>query len=442
MGLISDSVIKHVPVRAAVESLVQLFADSPEPNFQVRLWDGTIWGAKDNPRFTLVLKNPNVLRQMIVSPSELTLGECYIHDELDVEGDIEAAVQMGDYLLAQERRSLPASLRLASIVGKLPARHTESASEEANPDWNSPHSRERDRRAISYHYDLPPEFFALWLDERRIYSCGYFENPDCDLNRAQLRKLDYICRKLRLRPGDRLLDIGCGWGGMLIHAASRYGVQALGITLSVRQAEVARQRIRDRGLNYRCRVEVCDYRDLELGEQFDKISSIGMFEHVGERQLPEYFARVQGLLRSGGVFVNTGISASATYQRIGASFIDHYVFPDGELVPISTGLLAAEKCNLEVRDLESLREHYALTLRHWLRRLEAKAEEATQLTNQETYRIWRLYIAASVHAFSIGRVNLYQTLLVKPLRGFSGVPLTRADWYREWPAEPEAQAGL
>jgi cyclopropane-fatty-acyl-phospholipid synthase len=264
------------------------------------------------------------------------------------------------------------------------------------------------------------------------YSCAYFEDEKSDLNVAQVRKLDYICRKLRLRPGERLLDIGCGWGGLLAHAAAHYGVQALGITLSVRQAEVARQRIRELGLNDRCRVEVCDYRGLKLEEQFDKISSIGMSEHVGERQLAEYFSRAWHLLRSGGVFINTGTAASATYKRSGPSFIDRYVFPDGELDPISTSLHAAEASNLEVRDVESLREHYALTLRHSVRRPEANAEAASRLTNQMTYRIWRLYMAASVHAFSSGRMNLYEAVFAKPLRGASGMSLTRSDWYREW----------
>jgi cyclopropane-fatty-acyl-phospholipid synthase len=417
MSLISDSVLRHVPGRAALESLGQAFADYPQPNFRVRLWDGATWGASENPRFTLVVKHPNALRQMFLSPSELTLGECYVRDQLDVEGDMEAAVEMGEYLLAQEPRSLPASLTLANIMGKIPGWQAESDRETAEDPSSALHSQERDRQAISYHYDLPAEFFALWLDERRMYSCAYFEDKECDLDTAQRRKLDYLCRKLRLRSGERLLDIGCGWGGLMIHAAAHYGVQALGITLSVPQAEVARQRIREVGLNDRCRVELCDYRDLELEEQFDKISSIGMFEHVGETQLPEYFSRVWHLLRSGGVFINSGISASFTYRRRGPSFIDRYVFPDGDLVPVSTSLHAAEMCNFEVRDVESLREHYALTLRHWVRRLEANSEDAIRVTNPMTYRIWRLYMAASAHAFSTGRINLHHALLFKPRQG-------------------------
>jgi cyclopropane-fatty-acyl-phospholipid synthase len=435
MGLISDSITRHVPVRATLESLAQVFADCPKPDFRVRLWDGTSWSGSETPRFTLVVKHPNALRQMFDSPNELTLGECYIHDELDVEGDIEAAIEMADYLLAHDRHSLPASLWLASIVGKIPLRHAECDRQKVDGNSDTVHSRERDRQAIRYHYDLPPEFFALWLDRYKVYSCAYFQTRESDLDTAQFHKLDYLCRKLRLRPGERLLDIGCGWGGMLTHAASHYGVEALGITLSVRQAEVARQCIQELGLNDRCRVEVCDYRDFELEQQFDKISSIGMFEHVGEAHLPEYFSRVWRLLRTGGIFVNTGVSTSATYQRRGPSFIDRYVFPDGELVPISTALRAAEMCDFEVRDVESLREHYALTLRHWVRRLEAHAEEAERLTSQMTYRIWRLYMAASAHAFSTGRVNLYHALFIKPLRGASGMPLIRADWYRNGSAE-------
>lgn len=427
MGLISDSLSRYVSVRATLESIALIFTHYPQPDFRIQLWDGTGWGATVNARFTLVIKHPDALRKMFASPDELSLGECYICDELDVEGDMEAAVGMGDYLLAQESRALPASLRFASMVGKLPGRR---AAPEGIDDCRALHSRERDRRAISYHYDLPPEFFALWLDERRIYSCAYFENRDLDLDAAQREKLDYVCRKLRLRRGERLLDIGCGWGGMLVHAASHYGVEALGITLSARQAQIARERIRELGLNDRCRVELCDYRDLELEGQFDKISSIGMFEHVGEAQLPEYFSRIWQALRPGGVFLNTGISASTSYLRRGSSFIDRYVFPDGELVPISASLHAAEACNFEVRDVESLREHYTLTLRQWVRRLEANAEEAIRITDQRTYRIWRLYMAASAHAFSTGRINMYHALLVKPRSGESGMPLTRSDWYR------------
>jgi cyclopropane-fatty-acyl-phospholipid synthase len=263
-----------------------------------------------------------------------------------------------------------------------------------------------------------------------VYSCAYFAKPEEDLDTAQVRKLDYICRKLRLRPGERLLDIGCGWGGLIMHAAAQYGVEAVGITLSVPQAELARKRLHESELNNRCRVEVCDYRDLETNQQYDKIVSVGMFEHVGEELLPEYFRRACRLLRPGGVFLNHGIAYSANYRRRGPSFTDRYVFPDGELLPISTSLRAAELSGFEVRDVESLREHYALTLHHWVRRLEARAEEARCITNDATYRIWRLYMAGAAHGFRTGRLNLYQTLLARPRHGDSGLPLTREDWYR------------
>ncbi|MGA7294654.1 MAG: cyclopropane-fatty-acyl-phospholipid synthase family protein [Terriglobales bacterium] len=306
--------------------------------------------------------------------------------------------------------------------------HTHKNWEPAN-FRGSVHSRDRDRQAVSYHYDLPADFYALWLDQRMVYSCAYFATLEEDLNSAQERKLDYICRKLRLRQGDRLLDIGCGWGGLIMHAVAHYGVEAVGITLSVPQAELAQQRVRESGLSNRCCVEVSDYRDIQLGQPYDKIVSVGMCEHVGEAFLPEYFSRMYELLRPGGVFLNHGIAYSSTYRRQGPSFSDRYVFPDADIIPINATIRAAEVSGFEVRDLESLREHYALTLNHWVRCLEAQAEEARRITDDRTYRIWRLYMAGSAHGFHTGRLNVYQTLLAKPT-GDSGLPLTREDWYR------------
>ncbi|MGA8866287.1 MAG: cyclopropane-fatty-acyl-phospholipid synthase family protein [Candidatus Sulfotelmatobacter sp.] len=431
MGLIASSVFKQAPVQFGVELLSELLADFPGSNFRVRLWDGTTLGS-GQPRFTLVLKHPGALRAMFLSPTELTLGESYIFDDLDIEGDIEAAFDLADYLLGRGSHHLRQSLHLGSVLRNLPVKESLASRRPMSNLPGSAHTRDRDRLAISFHYDLPPGFFALWLDQRMVYSSAYFtSSEETDLDAAQRRKLDYICRKLRLRSGDRLLDIGCGWGGLLLHAASHYGARTLGITLSVRQAEVARQRIRDSGLNNRCRVEVCDYRDLEFDQQFDKIVSVGMFEHVGEAQLPKYFSQAWELLRPGGTFVNAGIAESATYHRQGPSFIDRYVFPDGELVPLHASLGAAENCGFEVRDVESQREHYALTLHHWVRRLEAHAEQAKRMTDETTYRVWRLYMAASAHRFRTAKMNLYQILLTKPVNGDSGMPLTRADWYSD-----------
>jgi cyclopropane-fatty-acyl-phospholipid synthase len=413
----------------SLEFLDALLADYPKGDLQVRLWDGKIWGPQKQPRFTLVLKHPGALRAMFLSPSELALGEAYIHDDFDIEGDIEAAFDLAGHLLSREF-TLRESFSLGKRLHKLPAVDHQDIGRQAASLSGAIHSKERDRHAISYHYDLPPEFYALWLDSRMVYSCAYFATEEEDLETAQIRKLDYICRKLRLQPGERLLDIGCGWGGLVMHAAAHYGVEAVGITLSVPQAEVTRQRLRAAGLNDRCRVEVADYRDTNHGQQYDKIVSVGMFEHVGEALLPEYFRRAWDLLRPGGVFLNHGIAYSATYRRRGPSFVDHYVFPDGDILPISTSLRAAELSGFEVRDVESLREHYALTLRHWVRRLEANAEEARRITDDKTYRIWRLYMAGSAHGFRTGRLNLFQALLTKPLRGKSGLPLTREDWYR------------
>ena len=420
-------------VQTTLSLLQDLLGSSPERNFAVRLWNGTLWrpepASEEPPRFTLVLQHPGALRKMFLPPNELTLGEAFIYNDFDIEGSVEAAFALGDQIM-DERWGKMAQVRYGKRLLSLPNTGQPRPGGTAAKLRGSLHSKERDRQAITYHYDRSNDFYALWLDRRMVYSCAYFATLDDDLDTAQERKLDYICRKLRLQPGERLLDIGCGWGGLVMFAAQHYGVEAYGITLSQQQAELAQKRIAEAGLSERCRVEVRDYRDVNEEHSFDKIVSVGMFEHVGQALLPTYFRQALHLLRPGGVFLNHGIASVITDppQRESA-FNQRYVFPDGELVPISTTLRAAETSGFEVRDVESLREHYALTLRHWVRRLESHADEARQLTSDVTYRIWRIYMSASIHAFLTGGVNIYQTLLAKPNHGDSHLPLTRADWY-------------
>lgn len=415
-------------VLTSIQFLNALTGGYRQKNFAVRLWNGTLWGEIHQPRFTLTLKHSGALRNMFMSPNELILGEAFIYDDFDIEGDIEGVFDLADFLLSQDY-SISRKLKFGSLLAALPKATGQNDHQRGADLRGKMHSTERDREAVRYHYDISNDFYSLWLDRSMVYSCAYFKSAEDDLDTTQTRKLDYICKKLRLRPGDRILDLGCGWGGLLMHAAKHYGVDASGITLSLAQAELARERIRIAGLEDRCKVEVCDYRRLDPSQRYDKIVSVGMFEHVGEKLLPEYFSRAWDCLRPGGIFLNQGIAASATFQSRGPSFIDKYVFPDGELVSLNATVRAAEACGFEVRDVESLREHYALTLRHWVRRLEAKAEEAQKIASDIAYRIWRLYMSGSAHGFKTGRLNLYQILLSKPENGNSQLPLTREDWY-------------
>ena len=413
-------------------SLVQeLLAGVHPRDFAVRLWNGD--ALEEEPgrprRFTLVLKHPGALRAMALSPSELSLGEAYLYDDFDIEGDIGSAVTLADHLV-RPSHSLSARLRLARRLLALPSPARPRAVRPSDRLRGLRHSRSRDRGAVTYHYDVSNDFYSLWLDGRMVYSCAYFASPGEDLDAAQERKLEYICRKLRLQGGERLLDIGCGWGGLVLHAALRHGVEAAGITLSRPQAEFANERIRAAGEADRCRVDVLDYRDIDGPESFDKLVSVGMFEHVGESRLAEYFERAFRLLRPGGLFLNHGIACNPALSPVsGPSFSDHYVFPDGELVPLSVTLRAAETAGFEVRDVESLREHYVLTLESWVRRLEARRDKAIRAVGELKYRLWRLYMAGAAHRFRTGRNNVYQALLLKPDRGRSGLPLSRADWY-------------
>lgn len=435
----------HVAADGARAVLALLFGPPGERAYAIRYWDGT----EDRPAggrrpvFTLVVRTPGALRRMLLPPSELRFGEAYIRGDIDIEGDLEQAAAVGERL----RERLGAPRLLARALPGLLALPRDPAPERARRRraglslLGRRHSRRRDREAVRSHYDLGNEFYSLWLDRRMVYSCAYFPTGTEDLDAAQTAKLDHLCRKLRLAPGERLLDIGCGWGGLVRYAAAHYGVEALGITLSERQAELANARILSEGLEERCRVEVRDYRDFPAGTTFDKVVSVGMFEHVGHAQLPTYFREAARLTRPGGLFLNHGIvRAPDRVRSLGkrlsdvlwrrGQFIERYVFPDGELVPLAEAVRTGEEAGLEVRDVEALREHYALTLRHWVRRLEDARPMVESLVGAQTYRVWRLYMAASAHAFASGRLNLAQVLFAKPdANGRAGMPRTRADLY-------------
>jgi cyclopropane-fatty-acyl-phospholipid synthase len=417
---------------ATLEVLERLFAGY-DRDFAVRLWDGTRVepAAGRSARFTLVLNHEGSLRRMLRDPRrlQLSLADAFLNDDVDVEGDLEAIFPLADFLLKERRWGPREQLWAARAVRALPSADGWNDLRERPRLNGARDSADRLAQAVQYHYDLDPEFYGLFLDSRFVYTCAYFADRDEDIDTAQLRKLDYVCRKLRLEPGERLLDIGCGWGALVMRAVERYGVAALGVTLSASQAELANARIRAAGLHDRCRVEVRDYR--EVNGPFDKVSSIGMFEHLSEQGLAEYFEHVFAQLRPGGAFLNHGIGERyGKVRRRGGSFFMTYLFPDCALLPISTPTRLAEVAGFEVRDVESLREHYALTARTWRRRLEANHDRAVAVANEALYRVWRLGMAAFAWGQDTGELNLWQMLLVKPgVDGAAGLPLQRADWY-------------
>jgi len=403
-----------------------LFGRDFARTFGVELWDGSRVDAAEGPRFTLKLNAPHALRAALLPPLDLSPGRAFVENWIDIAGDVEAAIDaLEGAIEAFPRARLPAMLAQLLLLPKPP----EPAGEGAQLNGRR-HSKKRDAEAIGFHYDQPIAFYRSFLDERMVYSCAYWDDGVGTLDDAQLAKLDYTLRKVRLRPGERLLDIGCGWGALVVRAAQQFGAHALGITLSRSQYEEAQRRIAAAGVGDRVRVELRDYRDLR-GETFDKIVSVGMVEHVGRERLATYFQTAYSALRDGGLFLNHGIaqqSRDGKGYRV-SGFMDRYVFPDGDLVSVDATLRGAEAAGFEIRDVENLREHYARTLRAWAANLEARRDEVIAATDERTYRIWKLYMSGSAHNFLRGQMGLFQTLLAKADGGPGPVPATRRDLY-------------
>jgi cyclopropane-fatty-acyl-phospholipid synthase len=412
-----------VTVARALEAVL-----GPDLPIAVRAYDGSRLGPADAPA-TLLVRSPVVFRRLITAPGELGLGRAYVADELDVEGDLYAALaalrdRFPD-LRAFGPRQWAEVLRLAGSSALRTGFGALAVPPEEARLGGVRHSKERDAAAIAHHYDVSNAFYRIVLGPSMTYSCAVWERGDVTLEDAQAAKYELVCRKLGLEPGMRLLDVGCGWGGMVVHAAANHGVRAVGVTLSRRQAEWAEKAVAEAGLADRVEIRYQDYRDVRDGP-FDAISSIGMFEHVGLSQLRVYFGGLRRLLRPGGRLLNHAIARPPNAGRTRFqpnSFIDRYVFPDGELHEVGSVVSTMQGTGFEVRHAESLREHYALTLRAWVSNLEASWDEAVAEVGPGRARVWRLYMAASALNFEAGRTQVHQVLAVRSDGGRSGLPL-------------------
>ncbi len=378
---------------------------------RVVLWNGQQldFGNFAVPQVTLHVKGESALPYLL-APSLDNLGEAYVKGKIDIEGKLTDIINIG-YSLA--RNSVTRSDKLARVRRYFS------------------HTRKSDKKSIEYHYDVSNDFYRLWLDPNMVYSCAYFENGDEDLATAQLKKIDHILTKIQLQPGQTLLDIGCGWGALVIRAAQKYGAKCVGVTLSENQFALATERIKAAGLENQIEIRLQDYRDL-TGE-FDRITSVGMFEHVGRKNLPGYFAKIRALLKEDGVAMNHGITStdynSGETALGGGEFIDKYVFPDGELPHIGLALEAAQQGGLEAVDVENLRRHYARTLHFWADKFEDVADQAHALVSEEQFRIWRVYLAGCAYAFENDDVAIYQIVCRRAGRHADTLPWSRRYMY-------------
>ena len=374
---------------------------------RIQLWNGAVADLGASPAVMLTVPKVSALRYLL-NPSLDSLGHAYVEREIEVEGRVKDIVEVAARLAAHGPNTKKPPRRGPRMI-----RHT----------------RKIDAQAIAYHYDVSNEFYSLWLDRNMVYSCSYFRSPEDSLEDAQMQKIDHILTKLRVQPGDRLLDIGCGWGALIMRAVEKFGAKSLGITLSQNQYELAQERIAAAGLDDRCEVRIEDYRDVT--GKFDRITSVGMFEHVGLNNLRAYFTTVRELLADNGAVMNHGITStdmeSGESPWGGGDFIERYVFPHGELPHI--GLALREMCaaGLEPMDVENLRRHYTLTLTHWAERFEEAGERLREIAGEKYYRIWRMYLAGCAHGFAHDWMALHQILAVKA--GADVLPLTRDYMY-------------
>jgi cyclopropane-fatty-acyl-phospholipid synthase len=400
---------------------------------RLRGWDGSITGPAGAP--VIAVHSRRALRRMVWAPGQLGLGRAYVAGEIDVEDDVFATFaalrsagrlkQAGPAAATTWRERL-ALVGTALRLGALGPEPAPPAEESAVESRGLRHSRTRDAAAISHHYDVGNDFYELVLGPSMVYSCAVWETPETGLDAAQEAKLDLVCRKLGLTEGTRLLDVGCGWGSMAIHAAQRYGAVVVGITLSEEQARMARKRVAEAGLTDKIEIRVQDYRVVD-DEPFDAISSIGMAEHVGRVNMPEYAAQLNRLLRPGGRLLNHAIAWNAGRSVVQPdSFISRYVFPDGELLGLAETVGFLENRDMEVLDVEALRQHYALTLRAWVKLLEDNWDAAVAATSEGRARVWRLYMAACALTFESGEMGVNQVLLQKT--GGEQPPLRRTGW--------------
>ncbi|WP_411149325.1 class I SAM-dependent methyltransferase [Streptomyces sp. A30] len=425
-----------------LKSLVEQLLGVPLP-VRIRAWDGSQAGPPGAP--TLVVRNRRAVRRLLWKPGELGLARAWVAGDLDIEGDLYAGLDLMSGLIwerDEDARSLAQALRdpevraavrgLVALAG--PPLPPAPPREEVRRPRRHLHTKRTDKRAISHHYDVGNDFYEIVLGPSMVYSCAYWQAPESEggtLEGAQRDKLELISRKLGLSPGGRLLDVGCGWGSMAIHAAREHGVSVVGITLSQEQAAYARKRVADEGLTDRVEIRVQDYRDVADGP-YDAISSVGMAEHVGSERYLEYAEVLRRLLKPGGRLLNHQIARRPHRDESAYNvdeFIDSYVFPDGELAPVGTTVTQLERAGFEVRDVESIREHYALTLRRWVTNLEGEWTRAVRLAGAGRARVWRLYMAASALAFEHNRIGVNQVLAIRtPESGDSGMPLRSRTW--------------